>query len=101
MASFDESVTLKGVPVDVPALVQMFVPAWRTMPLRPGSIWKVIVAGDMPLDTLVTSAWLFVATLNVSLPLPRLLTFRVDVATPRWQSSIARKTTFDSVCRIG
>src|SRR6516164_8099380 len=101
MASFDDSVTLNGVPVEVPAFVQMLVPGWRMMPLRPGSIWKAIVAGTMPLDTLVTRAWLFVATLNVNLPLPRLFTFRLEVATPRWQSSMARNTTLDSVCRIG
>ena len=46
------------------------------MPLRPGSIIKVMVEGAAPLDTLVTSAWLFVTTLNVSLPLPRLFTWR-------------------------
>src|SRR5215831_16639674 len=92
MASLDASVTLNGVPLDVPALVQMLVPACRMIPDRPGSIWNVMVAGTAPLETVVTSAWLLVATLNVSLPLPRLLTLMLDVATPRWQSSMARNT---------
>ena len=49
MASGEESVTLNGVPCWVPAAVQIFVPACRTTPERPGSMENVMVAGARPL----------------------------------------------------
>ena len=63
MASLEASVTLNGAPVEVPEPVQILVPAWRTMPLRPGSMVKVMVDGATPLETLAINALLLVATL--------------------------------------
>ena len=40
-------------------------------------------------------------TLTVSRPLPRLFTFSVAVATPRWHSSTDRNTVVVSGCKIG
>src|SRR5450432_1254492 len=102
IASGDESVTLNGVPCCVPAPVQMFVPGCLTTPDRPGSMVKVMVEGASPLDCRYTSAVpVLVATLYVSRPLPRLLICRVPLATPRLQSSIARKTVVVAGARIG
>ena len=50
IASGEDSVTLNGVPVEVPAPVQIFVPGWRTTPERPGSMVKVMFDGARPLD---------------------------------------------------
>src|SRR5579863_6624074 len=93
MASGEESVMSKGVPWEVPAPVHRLVPGWRTTPERPGSIVKVMEAGARPLDWLYTRAPpVAVDTVNVSLPLPRLLMRSVPEATPRLQLSIARNT---------
>src|ERR1017187_2120107 len=77
MASGDEMVTLRGVPCEVPAPVQIFVPGCRTTPERPGSMVKAMLAGASPLDCLYTRAEFPMATtLKVRRPLPRLLTLR-------------------------
>src|SRR5450755_4004934 len=102
MASGDESVTLNGVPDDVPAPVQIFVPGCRTTVDRPGSIVNVMLEGARPLVCDVTSAPVAaVATVYVNLPLPRLLMLRLPAAIPRLQSSIARKTSVVAGIRIG
>src|ERR1039458_2061090 len=102
MAFGEESVRLIGVPLCVPAPVQMLVPGCRTTPLRPGSMVKVIVEGAYPLEWLETTPALgLAATVYVSRPAPRLLIFSVPEATPRLQSSIARNTMLVSGIRIG
>jgi hypothetical protein len=63
MASFDVRITLMGVPPPEPALVNKFVPGWRTTPLRPGSMVNVIVDGATPVFTCDTSAEVTLGTL--------------------------------------
>src|SRR5579862_1426254 len=102
MASGDDSVMFRGVPEEVPAPVQMLVPGCRTTPERPGSSVKEMLAGARPLDCWYTSAELpGETTAKVRRPWPRLLILRVPEATPRLQSSWARKTCVVSGCRIG
>src|SRR5690242_3838122 len=96
IASGDARVTLNGVPVEVPALVQILVPGWRWMPDRPGSMMNVMVEGAMPLATFATRAEPVPGTLNVRRPLPRLFTLTAAEAIPRWQSSMARNTCVTS-----
>src|ERR1051326_3663988 len=93
MASGEDSVIFTGAPVEVPAPVQILVPGWRTTPERPGSMVKVMLAGARPLDCLYTSDEFPGATpAHGSRPFPRLLIFSTPLATPRLQSSCARKT---------
>src|SRR5579864_8469129 len=101
MASFDVTVTFRGVPANVPTPVQMLVPGMRVTPERPGSMENVRLAGASPLDWLISSAAELEMALNVILPLPRLVTCTLAVAMPRWQSSTAMKTTEDEGCTMG
>src|SRR6266478_10189406 len=102
IASGEARLRLSGVPLLVaPPPEYRFVPYCRVTPVRPGSIMNVTAPGVTPVTTCVIREASEVGTLNVSLPLPRLLIFKVTPPWPWLQLSLDRNTLVDSGCRIG